>query len=78
MDAALKNEIKEIFKKEGLDVAEEVVLKFAKVSFKVLPKILEATPNKLDDLLIPVLKTVEPKVLAAIDKIDGVEDNPVV
>ena len=58
-------------KAKGLDIAEDVAVKVADAIFDTIPKILRATPNKFDDLLIPVLAVVKPKVMALIDNIDG-------
>ena len=64
----------EELKKEGIDLAEELVAGAVKAVFKAIPKIVLATENKVDDLLVPVLAVVEPKVLELVDKIDGEDD----
>jgi hypothetical protein len=69
------SKIGDILKEHGLDVAEEMTAQIVKATFKILPVIAKSTPNKFDDLLIPVLSVLEPKVLALVDKIDG-EDDP--
>lgn len=62
------------FKAEGLDIAEDAVLRVAKVAFKVAPKIIVATETKLDDvILLPILGVIQEPVFKAIDKIDGKE-----
>jgi hypothetical protein len=67
----IKKLIVEELKKEGMDIAEDAAISAVKAIFKVLPKVALATENKFDDLLIPVLGVVEPKILELLDKIDG-------
>lgn len=70
-----KNEILEMivneFKSEGIEIAEDVALRAAKVGFGLAKKIVTATPNSIDDILLPVIGIVEPKVYEWIDKLDG-------
>lgn len=68
-----KSMIKEELKEAGLNIAEEAAIDAVKALFKILPKLAMASENKYDDLLIPVLGVVEPKVLEMLDKIDGEE-----
>jgi len=72
--AEIKKMIVEELKKEGIVVAEEAAVGAAKALFKVLPKVFAATENKVDDLVIPLLGVVQPKVLEMLDKIDGIDD----
>jgi len=67
----IKKIIVDAFKEEGLEIAEDVAIKMTKIAFKTIPKIVEATENKVDDYLIPLLALVEKPVLNALDKIDG-------
>jgi len=62
-------------KKAGLDIAEDAAVSAARAVIKMLPKVVAATENKIDDMLIPVLGILEPKLLELLDKIDG-EDDP--
>lgn len=64
--------VKEL-KAEGLDVAEDTAVAAVKAVFKVMPKVFVASENKFDDLLVPVLGVLEPKVMELLDKIDGKE-----
>jgi len=73
-NAELKKMVVEELKKEGLDVAEEAAVSLVKALFRVIPKVVLATENKMDDLLIPVLAVVEPKIMELLDKIDGKDD----
>ena len=70
-----KNEILEMvineFKTEGIEIAEDVALRAAKVGFGLAKKIVIATPNSIDDILLPIIAIVEPKVYEWIDKLDG-------
>lgn len=61
----------EVLKKHGVEIAEEQAVAFVKGVFKALPEIAAATPNKVDDLVVPLLSVLEPKILEALDKIDG-------
>lgn len=72
-NAELKKLIVDEFKAEGMDIAEDVAVRLVKAAFKVLPKVVLATDNKMDDLLIPLLAVVEKPVLQALDKINGHE-----
>lgn len=67
------SEIKVILKKHGLDIAEDAVAMTVRAIFKAIPEIVIATPNKVDDLLVPLITILEPQVLALVDKIDGQE-----
>lgn len=67
----MKSAIVDILKEQGLDIAEDVVALTIKAVLKGLPKILEQTENKYDDLLIPLLKVIEGPLLELVDKIDG-------
>lgn len=67
----LKQEIVKEFKNAGLELTEEAAIKLVQVAFKVLPKVLVATENKADDMLIPLLMIIEPKVIELLGKIDG-------
>lgn len=66
-----KAQLVEILKSEGLEIAEEQAVALCKGVFKALPKIAQATENKVDDLVVPLLLAVQPKVLEVLDKIDG-------
>lgn len=67
----LKKIIVDELKKEGKDIAEDAVASVVKALFKAVPKVVLATENKIDDLLVPMLGIIEPKVLEFVDKIDG-------
>lgn len=70
----LKKTLLEELKKEGLNIAEDAAVGAVKAVFKALPRVVLASENKFDDLLIPILGVVEPKVLELLDKIDGEDD----
>lgn len=65
----------EELKKAGLNVAEDAAVGIVKALFAVIPKVVLATDNKYDDMVIPVLGVLEPKIMEALDKIDK-EDDP--
>lgn len=60
-------------KEEGMDIAEDTAIALAKAIFKIMPEVVSATPNKFDDMLIPVLGVLQPKIIELLDKIDGEE-----
>ena len=66
--------IVEELKKEGMDVAEEAAVLAVKALFKVAPKAAAMTENKYDDLLVPVIAVLEPKIMEMLDGIDGEDD----
>lgn len=73
MNDEMKKELVELLKAEGLDIAEDTAIALVKAVFKVIPELVLKTENKMDDLLIPILAVVEPKILELLDKIDGEE-----
>ena len=62
--------LKEELKKEGLEIAEEAAMAATKAVLKALPKVVLATENKYDDLLVPVLGVLEPKLMELLDGIN--------
>ena len=74
----MKPEIKEIIKKQlkenGLEIAEETAMLAAKVLFSSLSDIVKVTENKYDDLLIPILAVIEPKIYELIDNINKADN----
>lgn len=71
----IKKMIVDHFKAEGLDIAEEAAVALVKSAFKLIPAIALATENKIDDMFVPALGIIEPKVIELLDGIDG-EDDP--
>lgn len=67
----LKKELVLELKKLGIELGEEAAIKIVQIAFRMMPKILAQTENKTDDLLIPILALVEPKVIELLEKIDG-------
>lgn len=64
--------------------AKQVLLKLGEANAKALIKELlrpmaeeyiNASPNKIDDILLPFMDHLEKALLVAADKIDGVEGN---
>jgi hypothetical protein len=70
----IKKELVEKLKSEGFEIAEDAVLKLFKVLYPFATALVLATPNKIDDVLVPILAVLEPKIIALIDKIDGEVD----
>lgn len=70
----VKKQLSEMLKGFGLDVAEDQVAQLAKTVFNFIPAFVKATKNPFDDYLIPLLELANPKVMEAIDKIDGKDD----
>ena len=71
MDEAAKKELLDGLKAAGLNVAEDAAVGVFKALISIIPKVVLASENKVDDLLVPVLAVLEPKIMEAIDKIDG-------
>ena len=69
----MKQMVMEELKKAGLDIAEEAAISAVKAVLAVLPKVVAKTENKYDDLLLPVLSVLEPKLMDLLDQIDGQE-----
>lgn len=61
-------------KEQGLDIAEDVAIRLAKVILGLVPKIVVATDTKIDDMFLPVLGIIEPKLMELLDQIDGKKD----
>jgi len=66
--------LKEILKAEGLEVAEETAIAAVKAVMKAMPAIVMASENKYDDMLIPVLAVIEPKVIEVLDNINKADN----
>ena len=48
----IKKLIIDELKKEGLDIAEDAAISAVKAVLKVVPKVVAATENKVDDILV--------------------------
>lgn len=66
--------IVEELKAEGIEVAEELAKNVVKAVFRALPKVVAATENKVDDLLLPAFAILEPKLLALVDDINQADN----
>ncbi len=66
--------LKEALKAEGIEIAEETAIAVAKAVFKAMPAFVLATENKYDDMLIPVLGVIEPKVIEILDNINKADN----
>ena len=59
-------------KKIALGLGEEMVKQLIQQALKPLAaEYIAASPNKIDDVILPFLEMVESALLAAADKIDG-------
>ena len=69
------NEIKlmivEEFKTQGLAIGEDAAIAIVKVVFGLIPKVVLATDNKIDDILAAIVPIIEPKIMEMLDEIDG-------
>ena len=75
MNAEMKKEIVELFKAEGLELAEESVELIIKATFKILPIIAAKTTNTMDDMLILAIGPIlERELLKLADKINKEEE----
>lgn len=74
MAPELKKELVELFKAEGLDLAEETVELVIKATFKIMPVVAAKTTNTMDDMIVAALAPIlERELLKLADKIDGQE-----
>lgn len=70
----MEQDMKDILKAEGLEVMEEAS-KAAIIAFiKAAPKLALASPNKYDDLLIPLLGVIEPALLKLAEEINPADN----
>ena len=69
----IKKLIIDELKKEGLDIAEDAAISAVKAVLKVVPKVVAATENKVDDIPVAIIPVIEPALLDLLDKIDGEE-----
>lgn len=74
MSAKLSSEVIDIFKQEGLMVAEDMAVNAVKAAFRILEIVVPKVSTGLGYIVIEVMKRYEPKILAMLDKIDGVDD----
>jgi hypothetical protein len=70
----IKKELLEKIKEQGLEIGEEAAMAIVKIAFPLLIKLVLQTSNKFDDVLAVLLPVIEPKILEALDKIDGKQD----
>jgi len=70
----IKKMIVDGLKEEGIEIAEEAAIATAKAIFKIIPVVVAATPNKIDDLLIPVLAVVKDPVIKVLDNINKADN----
>lgn len=61
----------EIFKTNGLDIAEEAAEAAVLAMFEWLEKSALMSENKYDDLCLAVLPLIKPLILKQVDRIDG-------
>ena len=73
-DTDWKEIIKDILEGEGLQVAEDMAVATVRGVMKALPKIADAIPGEIDDMVVSIIVAMEPKILAMLDKIDGIDD----
>lgn len=69
-----KEMVMEEFKKEGLELTEEAVKMAVKAVLRVIPKMVIASENKYDDLLLAVLPIVEPMLMEKIEAINPADN----
>lgn len=60
-------------KAKGLDVAEESLKILVNETLDWVAESAPASPNKIDDVVAMAIPFIKPKILEAVDKIDGQE-----
>jgi hypothetical protein len=71
MDETVKAELLADLKAQGLDVAEDALKGIVEAVFGAVEKLIQASPNKYDDMLLAFLPLAKPMVLELVDKVDG-------
>lgn len=61
-------------KKEGLELGEEAAKLAVKAVLNSLEKIVAASENKYDDMLIPLIAVMRPQLLALVDEINPADN----
>lgn len=69
-----KDDLLDLLKAEGMEVAEDLAVDMVRKTFAILPKIAAIIPGTIDDVIINIIRALEPKVLSLCDKIDGKDD----
>ena len=70
----LKAILKEELANAGAEVAEEAAIAALKGIMKAAPRIAAATENTVDDMFIPVLALIEPKLIELLDQINKADN----
>lgn len=70
-----QQEVVDILKDEGLDIAEELAVQAVRGAIKLIKQMLPKINPLISMLIAPLLDQLEPMLLGIIDKIDG-EDDP--
>ncbi len=73
-DSELKKEMLQILKDRGLDVAEEALAEVVEGAFELIEALIVKSANKYDDMALVVLPKLKEYALAAVDKLDGEDD----
>lgn len=74
--SAMMDVLQAEMKAEGLELAEETAKLALKAIMRALPKVVQASENKYDDMLIPVLAVVEPQIMKLIEDINKADNAP--
>lgn len=62
------------FKKEGLELGEEAAKLAVGAVLRSLEKIVVATDNKYDDMLIPLIGVMKPQLMKLVDEINPADN----
>lgn len=71
---ALREEILELVKAEGMDATEEAVYTMTKTGFAIVKIALPKVNPLFGSILVSIITALEPKVYEIIDKLDGKDD----
>ena len=66
----------EELKKEGIELAEETAKMACKALFRAIPKVVVASENKYDDMLLAVLPVIEPMIMNLLEDINKDDNDP--
>jgi len=65
------NVLRDRLKEKGLDVLEEGAKDVIECTIDFLNESAEISPNKIDDIISPFLKSAKPWIMEQVDKLDG-------
>ena len=75
MEQEVKDEIMNILKEEGLELAEDTVVQIVNVAFGIIERVVPKMNVGVGAIIVPIAMLLKPTLLTLVDKIDG-KDSP--